>query len=57
MGGEIRFYSPVKSIEKQESGGWNIKTEKEETIILMLLLMPPVPGQGRLLRWLARMFR
>ena len=30
MGGEIRFYSPVKSIEKQESGGWNIKTEKEE---------------------------
>ena len=31
MGGEIRFYSPVKNIEKQESGGWQIKTEQGES--------------------------
>ncbi len=30
MGGEIRFYTPVKSIEKQNSGTWHIKTEKDE---------------------------
>ncbi len=30
MGGEVRFYSPVKSLQKKASGSWIVKTSKDD---------------------------
>ena len=38
MGGEIRFYSPVKNIEKQDNGGWQIRTEQGESFFSDLVV-------------------